>query len=132
MKGIRPFRKAHGSARSSRRHSKSGSRSREREHWLPGLLKMIMFLVWPAIVVLIAILAAVIGFTDIAPTASEGARVTFYLIVALVMLLLVTGLLLLQKATSFARGFGINVSARAVLGVWKWVQFLRKGRGMRR
>lgn len=90
---------------------------------------MHMLLVWPAILILIAVLAAVFGFTDVAPAASEVARIVFYLIVAIVVLLLVIGLLLFKKVTSFARGFGINMSWAGLLGIIEWVQRFRKGRG---
>lgn len=88
-----------------------------------------MFFVWAAILVLIAIIAAAFGFIDIAPGASEVARIVFYLILALFVLLLVTGFIVVRKVTSFARGFGINLSWAGLLGIMRWVQFLRKGRG---
>ncbi|MBA3753350.1 MAG: DUF1328 domain-containing protein [Nitrospira sp.] len=88
-----------------------------------------MFFVWAVILFLIASLAAAFGFTDIAPGASEVARIVFYLILALFLLLLVTGFIVVRKVTSFARGFGISVSWGRLLGIMKWVQLLRKRLG---
>ena len=88
-----------------------------------------MFFIWAAILFLIAIVAAAFGFTDIFPEASEIARIVFYLILALSLLLLVTGLIVVKKVTSLARGFGIHMSWAGLLGIIRWVQFLRKGRG---
>jgi uncharacterized membrane protein YtjA (UPF0391 family) len=89
--------------------------------------------VWTGIVLLIAIIAAAVGFTDVAPGASETARIVFYLIFALSLLLLLIGFIVVRKVTSFARGFGINMSVGGLLGMMKWVQLLRMGRrGFRR
>jgi uncharacterized membrane protein YtjA (UPF0391 family) len=87
-----------------------------------------MFLLWPAIVSLIAIISAILGFTDLVPAASESARLVFYLVLALAVLLLVIGFLVIGKLKSFARGFGINVSWTVLLGLIRWVRMLRNGR----
>ena len=88
---------------------------------------------WAAILVLMAFIAAGIGFTHIAPAASEAARIVFYLLVALFLLLLGIGFIVVRKVNSFARGFGLRVSMGGLFGMWKWVQLLRKGRtGFRR
>ncbi len=88
-----------------------------------------MIVVGAALVFVVAIITAVLGFTDVAPTASEGARVVLYLILALCLLLLLIGFIVIRKVTSFARGFGLNVSVAGLWGLMKWVQLLRKGRG---
>ncbi len=88
-----------------------------------------MFFVWTAIVFLIAIIAGALGFTDIAPDASEIARIVFYLLLVLFLSLLIIGFIVVRKVTSFARGFGINVSWGTLLGIMRVVQLLRKGRG---
>ncbi len=88
---------------------------------------------WAGIAFLIAITAAVVGFTDLAPGAAETARMVFYLIFVLSLLLLLIGFIVVRKVTAFARGFGINVSLGGLLGMMKWVQLLRMGRrGFRR
>jgi uncharacterized membrane protein YtjA (UPF0391 family) len=92
-----------------------------------------MLFVWAGIALVIAITAAVVGFTHMAPGASEEARMVFYLILALSLLLLLIGFIVVRKVTSFARGFGINLSVGGLLGMMKWVQLLRMGRrGFRR
>ncbi len=85
--------------------------------------------VWTGIVLLIAVIAAVVGFTDMAPGVSETARIVFYLILALSLLLLLIGFIVVKKVASFARGFGLKMSIGGLWGMLKWVQLLRKGRG---
>jgi uncharacterized membrane protein YtjA (UPF0391 family) len=94
---------------------------------------MPILFVWTGIVLLIAVIAAVVGFTGVAPGASETARMVFYLILAFSLLLLLIGFIVVIKVTSFARGFGLNMSVGGLLGIMKWVQLLRMGRrGLRR
>jgi len=90
---------------------------------------MYMLFVWTGIVLLTAIIAAAVGFTDVAPGAAEMARVVFYVILVLSLFVLVIGFIVVRKVTSFTRGFGINIGIGGLLGIMKWVQFLRKGRG---
>lgn len=94
---------------------------------------MYILVVWTGIAILSAITAAVVGFTDMAPGASETARIVFYLILAFSLLLLLIGFIVVRKVTSFARGFGLNMSVGGLWGIMKWVQLLRMGRrGLRR
>ena len=88
-----------------------------------------MFFLWAAIIFLLAIVAAAIGFTDMAPGASQIARIAFYLVLALAGLFSVIAFILLRKITSLARGFGLNMSWAGLLGIIRWIQFLRRGRG---
>ena len=90
---------------------------------------MHMFFVWTAIVFLIAIIAGALGFTERRAGCFRGARMVFYLLLALFLLLLIIGFIVVRKVTSFARGFGINVSWGTLLGIMRFVQLLRKGRG---
>jgi uncharacterized membrane protein YtjA (UPF0391 family) len=67
-----------------------------------------MFFMWAAVFFLIALVAGVFGFTDIAADASEVARILFYISLAIFLLLLTSGVLLYRKVTSFARGLSLN------------------------
>ena len=94
---------------------------------------MHILFVWTGIVLLTAVIAAVVSFTGVAPGASDTARIVFYLILALSLLLLLIGFIVVRKVTSFARGFGIKMSVGGIWGIIKWVQLLRMGRrGFRR
>ena len=92
---------------------------------------MQILFVWTGIVLLIAVIAAVVGFTGVAPGASETARIVFYLILAFSVLLLLIGFIVVRKVTSFARGFGLNMSIGGLWGIISWVRLLRRG-GLRR
>ena len=85
-----------------------------------------------AILLLMVLVAAGVAFTDISPAASQVARVAFYLLLALFVLLIAIGFIVVRKVTSLARGFGMNVSLGGLLAMWKWIQLLRKGRGLGR
>ena len=69
---------------------------------------MPILFVWTGIAILIAIITAVVGFTDVAPGASEMARIVFYLILTLALLIPLIGFIVFRKVTSVARGFGLN------------------------
>ena len=88
-----------------------------------------MLFVWTGIVLLIAVISAAVGFTDVAPDASQTARIVFYLILALSLLLVLIGFIVVRKITSFARGFGLKMSVGGLMGMMKWIQLLRKARG---
>jgi len=88
-----------------------------------------MFFLWAAIVFLIALVAAAFGFTAISSGTSEVARILFYILLAIFLLLLVAGLIVVRKVNSFARGLGINVSWRWLLGIIRYALLLRKGLG---
>jgi uncharacterized membrane protein YtjA (UPF0391 family) len=92
---------------------------------------MPLLFVWSGIVLLIAVIAAVVGFTDVTPGASATARIVFYLILALSLLLLLIGAIVVRKVTSFARGFGLNMSIGGLWALIRWVRLLRRG-GLRR
>ena len=84
--------------------------------------------VWSGIVLLVAVVAAVVGFTGVAPEASEAARMVVYLSLALSLLLLLIGSIVVRKVTSFARGFGLNMTIGGLWGIIRWVRLLRRGR----
>jgi uncharacterized membrane protein YtjA (UPF0391 family) len=92
---------------------------------------MHILFVWTGIVLSITVIAAAVGFTDVAPGASETARMVLYLILALSLLLLLIGFIVVRKVTSFARGFGLNMSIGGLWGMIRWVRLLRRG-GLRR
>ena len=92
---------------------------------------MPLLFVWSGIVLLIAVIAAVVGFTDVAPGASATARIVFYLILALSLLLLLIGAIVVRKVTALARSFGLNMSVGGLWALIRWVRLLRRG-GFRR
>lgn len=87
-----------------------------------------MLFIWAALFFLIALAAAAFGFIDIPAGASEVARILFYILLGIFLLLLVAGVLLVKKVTAFTRGFGINLSWPWLLGMLRYVQFLRNRR----
>ena len=87
-----------------------------------------MLVIWAAIVSLTLLAVAAFGFIDVPEPASEIARIVLYVLLALVLILLVIGLILVQKAKSLARGFGLNLSWTAMWGIIRSVQLLRKRR----
>ncbi|MDQ3232115.1 MAG: DUF1328 domain-containing protein [Pseudobdellovibrionaceae bacterium] len=88
-----------------------------------------MPLIWAAIFVLVALASAAFGFIDLPASASEIARILFYIVLAIFLLVLVAGLILVRKAKSFARTFGINLSWTWLMAIMRYAQFFRKGRG---
>lgn len=90
-----------------------------------------MPLISAAIFVLIALASAVFGLIDLPSGASEVARILFYILLAIFLLLLVAGLILVRKAKSFARTLGINLSWTGLLGIIRFGQRFRKGRRKR-
>ncbi len=88
-----------------------------------------MFFLWAAIFFLIALASAAFGFIDLPAGASEIARILFYILLAIFLFLLIAVLILVRKAKSFARGFGIKLSWTWLLGILRYAQLFRKGRG---
>jgi uncharacterized membrane protein YtjA (UPF0391 family) len=89
---------------------------------------MLMLFIWAVMFFLVALAAAAFGFIDVSTGASEVARILFYVLLAIFLLLLVAGMILVKKVTAFARGFGINLSWKWLLGILRYAQFLRKRR----
>ena len=87
-----------------------------------------MLVIWAAIVSLTLLAVAAFGFIDVREPASDIARIVLYVLFVLILLFLAIGLILVQKAKSLARGFGLNLSWTAMLGIVRSVQLLRKRR----
>lgn len=58
-----------------------------------------VFLKWAAIFFVIAIIAALFGFTGIAAGAAEVAKVLFYIFLGVCVVLLLVGIFVAQKVT---------------------------------
>jgi uncharacterized membrane protein YtjA (UPF0391 family) len=87
-----------------------------------------MLFIWAALFFLIALASAAFGFIDVSAGASEGARILFYVLLAILLLLLGASVILIKKATAIARGFGINLSWTWLMGILRYVQILRNRR----
>lgn len=74
-----------------------------------------MFFIWAAIFFVIAIVAAALGFTDIAAKASEVARILFYISLAIFLLLVFSGFILFRKVRSVTQGLGFKENWRGLL-----------------
>ena len=74
-----------------------------------------MFFMWAAIFLLIAIIAAAFGFTDISADGSHIAKILFYISLAIFIFFLISGLILFRKVRSLARGLGIKDNLRGLL-----------------